>query len=123
MDMHDYKKLDVWEKSMKLVQDTYELTKSFPEEEKFGLVSQARRCATSIPSNIAEGAGRNTDKEFNNFLSIALGSAFELETQIILSQRLEFVSKDRANKILSDLDSICRMIHSLKKRITGKNKV
>lgn len=121
--MHDYKKLDVWEKSMEIVKDIYNLTDSFPDAEKFGLISQMRRSAVSIPSNIAEGAGRNTDKEFNNYLSVALGSAFELETQVLLSVRLNFTEEQNIKKTLSDLDSICRMIHSLKKRITGKSKV
>ncbi len=123
LNMHDYKKLDVWEKSMEIVKDIYNLTDSFPDAEKFGLISQMRRSAVSIPSNIAEGAGRNTDKEFNNYLSVALGSAFELETQLLLSVRLNFTEEQNIKKTLSDLGSICRMIHSLKKRITGKSKV
>ncbi|MCP4460770.1 MAG: four helix bundle protein [Cytophagales bacterium] len=117
--MHDYKKLDVWSKSMDLVKKVYDVSSSFPDKEKFGLISQMRRCSVSIPSNIAEGAGRISDKEFNNFLSYSLGSAFELETRLLLSVRLEFVKEEKVRNILSELESICKMIHSLKKRISN----
>jgi len=116
--MHDYKKLDVWNLSMEMTASVYTLTESFPEREKFGLISQMRRSAVSIPSNIAEGAGRNSDKEFSNFLSIALGSAFELETQLLLSVKLNFVKEENTKKLISDLDSICKMLHALKKRLS-----
>lgn len=115
--MHDYKKLDVWGKAMNLVYDIYYLTDSFPENEKFGLTNQMRRCAVSIPSNIAEGAGRISDKEFNNFLSISLGSAFELETQLLISKQLNFSNDEKIGNILLEIESICKMIHSLKKRL------
>lgn len=114
--MHDFKKLEVWSKSMTLATQVYELTKNFPEEEKFGLISQMRRCSVSIPSNIAEGAGRKGDKEFANFISIALGSAFELETQLLLSERLKFVEKHTIQNLLDEVESVCKMLHSLKKR-------
>ncbi|MEP1095762.1 MAG: four helix bundle protein [Cyclobacteriaceae bacterium] len=116
--MHDFKKLDVWEKSMKLAEEVYSITNQFPDGEKYGLTSQMRRCSVSIPSNIAEGAGRNGDKEFANFLSISLGSAFELETQLLLSARLKFVEETIIENILVELDSICKMLHVLKKRLT-----
>lgn len=108
---------------MDLVTQVYQITDDFPDNEKFGLISQMRRCAVSIPSNIAEGAGRNTDKEFNNFLSIALGSAFELETQILLSVKLGFTKTGNVENLLLELDSTCKMIHSLKKRVVNKSKV
>ena len=79
-----HKDLDVWKKSMDLVEDVYRLTKSFPDAEKYGLTNQIRRCAVSISSNIAEGAARKTDKEFVKFCYIALGSLSELETQLLL---------------------------------------
>ncbi|MEQ9405323.1 MAG: four helix bundle protein [Cyclobacteriaceae bacterium] len=91
--MHDFKKLEVWEKSMKLAEDVYAMTQKFQDNEKYGLISQMRRCAVSIPSNIAERAGRNGDKEFANYLAISPGSAFELETQLLLSARLELVEE------------------------------
>lgn len=86
----DHKDLDVWKKSMDLVELVYDFTKSFPESEKYGLMSQMRRSAVSIPSNIAEGAARKGDKEFIQFLMISLGSLAELETQYLISIRLKF---------------------------------
>jgi len=83
-----HKDLDVWKKSMTLAKEVYKLTKSFPKEEIYGLASQMRRAAVSIPSNIAEGAGRNSDKEFIQFLYVSLGSLAELETQLLLSKEL-----------------------------------
>lgn len=90
--MKDHKDLDVWKQSMLLAEDIYALTKEFPSEERFGLSSQINRAVVSIPSNIAEGAGRKGDKEFIQFLYIAMGSLSELETQLILSDRLQFVN-------------------------------
>ena len=90
--MKDHKDLDVWIQSMLLVEDIYALTKNFPSDEKYGLSSQIKRAVVSIPSNIAEGAGRKGDKEFIQFLYIAMGSLSELETQLILSNRLQFVN-------------------------------
>jgi len=110
-------KLDVWRKSVDLVTEVYKLTASFPETEKFGLVSQIRRASVSIPSNIAEGAGRDTKKEFNNFLSIAQGSASELETQLIISEKLGYIEKQTLNIILKNLIDITKMIIGLKKSL------
>jgi len=91
----DHKDLDVWKKSMDLVELIYSLTSQFPSDERFGLVSQMRRAAVSIPSNIAEGAARKGDKELIQFLMIAIGSFSELETQYLLSVRLRFVDKNK----------------------------
>jgi four helix bundle protein len=90
--MKDHKDLDVWKQSMLLAEDVYALTKEFPSEEKYGLSIQIKRAVVSISSNIAEGAGRKGDKEFIQFLYIAMGSLSELETQLILSERLQFVN-------------------------------
>ena len=90
MAVHNYEKLSVWKKSMDLVEAVYALTKKFPNEELYGLVSQMRRCAVSIPSNIAEGSSRKTDKDFCQFLAISSGSAAELQTQINIARRLRF---------------------------------
>jgi four helix bundle protein len=84
--------LEIWKLSIRLVKETYLVTRSFPVEEKYGLSSQMRRAAISVPSNIAEGAGRKSKKEFDHFLSISLGSLTELETQFIISKELEFLS-------------------------------
>lgn len=89
----DHKDLDVWKKSMDLVEIIYKLTQTFPDTEKFGLTSQMRRCAVSIPSNIAEGSARKGDKELIHFLHIALGSLSELETQYLIAVRLAFIEK------------------------------
>ena len=90
--MNRYKELLVWQKSIDLAVDVYQLTEKLPKEERYGLISQINRRVVSSPSNIAEGAGRNTTKEFNNFLGIAQGSSFELDTQLIISSRLNFIS-------------------------------
>ena len=90
----DHKDLDVWKKSMDLVVLIYDLTSKFPSDERFGLVSQMRRAAVSVPSNIAEGAARKSDKEFLQFISIALGSLSELETQYLLAIRLNMVAEN-----------------------------
>jgi four helix bundle protein len=94
-----YKDLDIWKKGMELSEIIYDITKQFPSEEKYGLVSQMRRCAVSFPSNVAEGSARNSYKEFIQFLYIALGSLSELETQLILAKRLNISSNDFEKQI------------------------
>ncbi len=86
----DHKNLDAWKKSIDLVEMIYKLSALFPDEERYGLTSQIRRAAVSVPSNLAEGAARNSKKEFLNFISISLGSLAEVETQVIIAQRLNF---------------------------------
>jgi len=92
----DHKDLDVWKKGMDLVEKVYAMSRAFPDTERFGLTSQIRRAAVSIPSNIAEGAARKSDKELLQFLSIAIGSLAELETQYLIAIRLDFVKEDGA---------------------------
>ena len=89
--MHNFKELKVWQEAMSLAKDVFVITRNFPSEEKFGLTSQINRCSVSLPSNIAEGAGRQSDKEFNQFLNIALGSSYELETQLLLSNDFNYI--------------------------------
>ena len=89
----DHKNLDVWKKSIDLVEMIYKLSALFPDEERYGLTSQIRRAAVSVPSNLAEGAARNSKKEFLNFISISLGSLAEVETQVIIAQRLNFCER------------------------------
>ncbi len=96
----NHKELDVWKKSMDLVELIYKLSNSFPDSEKFGLTSQMRRAAVSIPSNIAEGAGRKGDKEFIQFLHIALGSLSEVETQYLIAVRLKYIENNGALELL-----------------------
>src|SRR5210317_1293844 len=102
--MKNLKKLKVWQKGIELVVDIYKSTNTFPKEEMYGLTSQIKRSAISIPSNIAEGSGRGSDKDFNRFLDIALGSSFELETQLIITKELEFLSQEDFSKISTSLD-------------------
>jgi len=108
-----YKDLDVYRKSIDFVVDIYKITESFPESEKFGLTSQLRRAAVSLPSNLAEGSGRNGKKELINFLHIARGSLFEIGTQLEISQRLGFVSQDDYDKLEERRATIQRMINAL----------
>jgi four helix bundle protein len=88
---NSYRDLIVWQKAMELTKQVYQMTISFPQDEVYGLTSQIRRCAVSIPSNIAEGRGRNSDKEFIRFLNIALGSLYELQTQLELAQAFQYL--------------------------------
>ena len=109
--MKNHMDLEVWKQSMDLVEDVYKLSSHFPKEEIYGLTSQIRRAAVSIPSNIAEGAARHGNKEFIQFLYVALGSAAEVETQLILSQRLNFVNE--IEKTLNDITIIKKMLNGL----------
>ncbi len=113
-----HKDLNVWKKSMNLAVLIYRITNQFPKEESFGLTSQMRRAAVSIPSNIAEGHGRNSDKELIRFLFISLGSAAELETQILLSNKLDFLKKDSFNQLNELNNEVIKMLVAL---IRSKN--
>jgi len=115
--MHEYKKLKVWNDAIELVTDVYLITKTFPDSEKYGLVSQINRCAVSIPSNIAEGAGRNSNGEFRQFLGIANGSCYELETQLLLAKNLGYTNLETLDKILERTDFIEKMIYNLIKSL------
>jgi four helix bundle protein len=112
--MHNYHELKIWQESRNLVKQVYLLTASFPKEEIYGLTSQIRRAAVSIPSNIAEGTGRNSDKEFLRYLEFALGSLFELETQIILACDLNFIQSTDFEIIHQNIKSLIRMIIKFK---------
>ena len=108
--MHRYKDLKFWQLSRSFCKEIYNITHHFPEEEKFGLVSQLRRTIISVPSNIAEGAGRNTNKDFSRFLQISLGSCYEIETQLILSFDLGFVNQSNFDKLNNQLQQIIKMM-------------
>ena len=110
-----YQQLVVWRKAMQLVTEVYRVTGGFPDTEKFGLVSQMRRAAVSLPSNIAEGAGRGTDKEFSRFLQIARGSLFELETQIEIATRLGLISQ--ANGLTEHIDHLFALLSNLNRKL------
>ena len=115
-----YSELIVWQKAMDLVTDIYKTTRDFPNEEHFGLTSQMRRAAVSIPSNIAEGHGRKLTGAYLNHLSIAYGSLMELETQVQIAVRLNFISSDIALSILANTDEIGRMLTGLKKSLADQ---
>ncbi len=114
---HNYKELKVWQKATELVTDIYRNTKSFPDEEKYGLLQQIRRASVSIPSNIAEGSGRNTPKDFAHFLAIAKGSAFEVETHLIIANNLGYIGGESKDQLLEQVTEIQKMLHSFKNKI------
>ena len=118
--MNNFKDLNVWKKSMDFVTEIYQQVSLFPEDEKFGLVSQMKRAAISIPSNIAEGSGRNSKKEFIHFLSIAKGSSYELQTQILLSSRLGLLNEVKTEKLNDSICEIQKMIFGLQKHLKSK---
>jgi four helix bundle protein len=117
-----YRQLSVWNKSMDLTVYCYSMTTSFPESERFGLISQIRRSSASIPANIAEGHGRKSTGAFLNHLSIANGSLMELETHILLGQRLLFVSAESANELLEHTAEIGRMHNGLIRSLREANR-
>jgi four helix bundle protein len=110
--MHNLKELKIWNKAMDLAVNVYKATSAFPSDERFGLTSQSRRAAVSIPSNIAEGAGRNSKKEFAHFLGIANGSSFELQTQLVISNKLNLIDSDLLNELLNQIDELQKMSYS-----------
>jgi len=108
-----HKDLLVWQRSMDLVETVYRLTANFPPVEQWGLVSQMRRAAISVPSNVAEGFGRQATGEYRHHLSIGRGSLLELETQILLGKRLKYLQPSDADSILKEIDEISRMLATL----------
>ena len=115
--MHKYRELEIWKRAIDLTVDVYALSKNFPDDERFGLTSQIKRAAVSVPSNIAEGAGRNSNKEFNQFLGISTGSIFEVETQLIIAERLNFLSSDQVEEVLNKSNELVLMTKSLKNKL------
>jgi four helix bundle protein len=113
MPVQSYKELIVWQKSMALVKEVYAITSTYPKQEIFGLISQMRRSAISIPSNIAEGRGRGTRKDFAQFLCIARGSAIELETQIEIARSLSYGEQVGYNKTSESLTEVIKMLSSI----------
>lgn len=116
--MHQYKELIVWQESRKLVSNIYQMTNTFPVNEQFGIVSQMRRCVYSIPSNIAEGAGSGSDKDFSRFLDIANGSDYELEPQLILCCDIGYISEESEKQIFEKLTEIQKMLFALKSKLS-----
>lgn len=120
--MKEYKKLIVWQKSINLVKLVYELSKGLPKSEEYGLVSQIKRAVVSIPANIAEANGRNSEGERKQFLGIAQGSAFELETELIILVELKLINEIKINDALLLLDEIQRMLASLINKVSRSSK-
>tara|TARA_R110002124_G_scaffold5426_8_gene34774 strand:+ start:1371 stop:1730 length:360 start_codon:yes stop_codon:yes gene_type:complete len=118
--MQGYRDLLVWQKAMGLAEATYRLTRRFPGEEKFGLTSQARRAAVSVPANIAEGYGRGTRPAYVSFVRIAQGSLKELETHLILAERIGFCAAAETRGLLADADEVGRMLRGLIVKLSPK---
>ncbi len=117
MRKHNFKQLIVWQKAMDVVDLAYNFIADLPSTERFNLIDQIRRCSVSIPSNIAEGSGKRTNKDFARYLSIALGSAYELETQLIICQRRAFGNQQLRIETLKLLDEVQKMIYSYQIKI------
>tara|TARA_R110000868_G_C10939398_1_gene766947 strand:- start:937 stop:1287 length:351 start_codon:yes stop_codon:yes gene_type:complete len=112
--MHRFKELEIWKRSRLFCAEIYSLTSKFPDSEKFGLTNQLRRASVSIPSNIAEGSSRKSNKDFSRFLEITLGSCYEIETQLLIAFDLNFISNEELNKLSNDLESIIKMTSKFK---------
>lgn len=117
MGINTYRDLDVWKKGIEVVKDIYKSTEKFPKQETYGLVSQMRRAAVSMPSNIAEGFRRYHNREYKQLLYVALGSCAELETQVTISKELKYLQENKEAVMLEKLDHIGRMISSLLKKL------
>ena len=119
--MHNLKELKIWKKAIDLAVEVYCVTALFPPEEKYGLISQTRRAAVSISSNIAEGAGRNSEKEFKYFLGIANGSSFELQTQLFISNKLSLLSNEDLEKMLQQIEELQKMNYGFQNMLNKKS--
>lgn len=121
MMLKNYKELKVWQKAYELCLDVYQITKHFPKEEQYGLTAQMRRSAVSIPSNIAEGYGRKSRKEYIQLLYVAYGSTCELETQLSISKDLEYINTENAVNVQQGIGDVERMLQALIKSLESKS--
>ena len=112
--MHRFKELEIWKRSRLFCSDIYQITSKFPESEKFGLTNQLKRASVSMPSNIAEGSSRQSNKDFSKFLEVTLGSAYEIETQLLIASDLKFISNTELDNLINELDEIIKMISKFK---------
>ncbi|MGB5417522.1 four helix bundle protein [Algibacter sp.] len=112
--MHRFKDLEIWKKSRLFCTEIYTVTSEFPDSEKFGLTNQLRRASVSIPSNIAEGSSRKSNKDFARFLQITLGSAYEVETQLLIASDLGFINNEKLQELSKSLESIIKMTSKFK---------
>jgi four helix bundle protein len=115
----NYQELNIWKRSVEIAIEIYNTSKNFPKEELYGLTSQIRRASVSIPSNIAEGFTRYHNKEFRQFLYVSLGSCAEVETQLFIAQRLNYIDQEKASKLVKELGEIGKMINNLIKKINN----
>lgn len=115
--MRDFTKYDVWNDGIEITIHIYKMTNDFPEYEKFGLISQLRRASISISSNIAEGCSRSSEKEFKRFIEISIGSAFEVKTQLIISEKLSFINEEQLRDMIELIDKISKQLNSLRNRL------
>lgn len=120
--MHNFEKLKIWQKAMDIASDIYKISLLLPEDEKFNLIHQIKKCAVSIPSNIAEGSGRNSNKEFIHFLGVANESTFELITQLMLAKRLNLISEDIIQPLINQLVEVSNMNFSFQKSLKNDTK-
>ncbi|MCW3072163.1 MAG: hypothetical protein JWO44_2053 [Bacteroidetes bacterium] len=118
--MHNLKELKIWNKAITLSVNVYKATANFPKEETYGLTSQIRRSAISVPSNISEGAGRNSNKEFIHFLGIANGSSYELQTQLIISNKLDLISDSTLEPLLKEIEEIQKMTYTFQNTLQNR---
>src|SRR5690554_468326 len=115
--MHNLKEIKIWHKAIDLAADVYKVVANFPDDERYGLVSQTKRAAVSIASNIAKGAGRNSDKEFVHFLGVANGSSYELQTQLVIANRLELLNEADAANLIKQLDELQKMNYGFQRKL------
>ncbi len=115
--MHNFRKLQIWIDGMNLVDDIYNATDKFPKHELFGLASQMQRSATSVPSNIAEGSGKSSNKDFARFLSISVGSLFELETQVLIAERRGYIDNSQSQDLQNKIIRLEKMINTFKEKL------
>lgn len=121
--MHNLEEILIWKRAIDLSKEVYSLSSKLPSEEKFGLISQIRRSVISIASNIAEGAGRNSNNEFSHFLGIAQGSSFELMTQLIICKELNMLDKNEVDEILKELKEIQKMNRAFQNTLKSKSNI
>ena len=119
--MHNFRKLDIWIDGVEMADKIYSLTEDFPRQEMYGLSSQMQRAAVSVPSNISEGSGKGSNREFARFLSISLGSLFELQTQIEIAYRRAYLTTENYYSILTTIESLQKRIYNLRQRFVDEN--
>lgn len=115
--MHNYKELKIWIKGIDLAESIYKTVSNFPDSEKYGIISQLKRASISVSSNIAEGASRKSQKEFSHFLSISLGSLFEIETQLVIANRIKYITDKTLEELTEQINEIIKMIIGFKRQL------